>query len=200
MNTEVNVGVSDVQNNPHYAAAQERIQELRRMRELVPHFAIPASARDSKRLNNAASVPPQFVELTAVAMTHQNTLVRGDSIPPAEIRDLMSYGDAYAPLADELEALAQFIRHSVAAARHAAGTEALTTYALVRRLAKQPKNAGLAPYVTDMRRALGRVRTSTPEERAKKAAAKAARAAAVADKAAIAANKAAAALPPQQQS
>jgi len=200
MNTEVNVGVSDMQNNPHFAAAQERVQELRRMRELIPHFVIAASARESRRLNSTASVPPEFVELTAVAITHQDALVRGTSMPPAEIRDLMSYGEAYGPLADELEALAQFIRHSIAAARHAAGTEALTTYALARRLARQAQNAGLAPYVTDMRRALGRVRTSTPEERAKKAAAKAAKAAAAADKAAVAANKAAAAVAPQQQS
>ena len=184
MNTQENVGVTDVQNNTHFAAAQERIQELLRMRELIPRFVIPASARDSQRLRSAASVPPEFVELTAVAMTHQNTLVRGDSIPPVEIRDLMSYGDAYGPLADELEALAQFIRHSIAAARHAAGTEALTTYALMRRLAKQVKNAGLAPYVADMRRALGRGRKPSPETLAKRAAKKAETAAAKAAKAA----------------
>jgi hypothetical protein len=35
---------------------------------------------------------------------------------PAEVRDLMSYSDAYDPLADELEAFAQFIRHSTTAA------------------------------------------------------------------------------------
>ena len=183
MNPKDNVGVSDVpSNNPHFAAAQERIQELRRMRELIPHFVIPASTRDSQRLSNAASVPPEFVELTAVATTHQNALVRGDSTAPAEIRDLMSYGEAYGPLADELEALAPFLRHSIAAARHAAGTEALTTYALARRLARQAKNAGLAPYVADMRRALGRVRKPSPETLAKRAAAKAARAAAAPDK------------------
>ena len=195
MNTKNNVGVSDVpNNNPHFAAAQERIEELRRMRELIPHFVIPASAREARRLHSAASVSPAFVELTAVAMTHQNALVRGDSILPPGMRDLMSYGEAYGPLVDELEALAQFIRHSIAAARHAAASEALTTYALARRLARQPKNADLAPYVTDMRRALGRVRKLTPETLAKRAAAKAARDEAKAAKAA------AALVPPQQQS
>jgi hypothetical protein len=125
-------------------------------------------------------------------MTHQrNALVRGDSLPPAEIRDLMSYGEAYTPFADELEALAQFVRLSVAAARNLAGSEALTTYALAQRLAKQPKTAGLKPFVADMRRALGRFRKLTPEVQTKKAEREAEKAAEKATKAAEKAAKAA---------
>lgn len=161
--------VSAVPSNSHTAAAQERVQELRRMREVIPRFVIPASAHDAKRMHSAASVPPEFVELTSVAKTHEAALVRGDSLTPAETRDLMSYGEAYSPLADELEAFAQFVRHSIAAARNAAGSEALTTYALAQRLAKQPKTAGLTPFVRDMRRALGRTRKPSPEVVAKKA-------------------------------
>ena len=161
--------VSTVQNSPHFAAAQERVQELRRMREVIPGFAVPASAHEARRLHSAASVPPEFVELTSVAKMHEASLVRGDSLTPAETRDLMSYGEAYSPFADELEAFAQFVRHSIAAARNAAGSEALTTYALAQRLAKQPKTAGLTPFVRDMRRALGRTRKPSPEVVAKKA-------------------------------
>lgn len=166
--------VSTIQNSSHFAAAQERVQELRRMREVIPGFAVPASARETRRLHSAASVPPEFVELTTVAKLHEAALVRGESLTPAETRDLMSYGEAYRPLADELEALAQFVRHSIAAACNAAGSEALTTYALAQRLARQPKTAGLAPFVTDMRRALGRTRKpapATPEKKGAKTAA-----------------------------
>ena len=63
------------------------------------------------------------VELTAVAVANQNALVRGDAVTPAEVRDLMSYADAYSPVADQIEALAQFVRHSVTATRNRAGTE-----------------------------------------------------------------------------
>jgi hypothetical protein len=149
----------------HTEAAQARLQELRRMRELIPHLVIPESRRDRVRMNNAASVPPEFVELTTVAVANERSLVRGDGATPAEVRDLTGYADAYAPFADELEAFAQFVRHSVTAARHQAGIEALTTYALAQRLAKRPRTAHLAPYVADMRRALGRVRKLTAEER-----------------------------------
>jgi len=44
----------------------------------------------------------------------------------------------------------------VSTARNEAGREALTTYALAQRLAKLPATADLAPYVTDMRNALGK--------------------------------------------
>lgn len=170
--------------NAHAEAAQERVNELRHMRELIPRFTVPASTKDAVRLHSAASVPPEFVELTAMAVANQNALVRGDAATPAQVRDLMSYADAYSPLADELEAFAQFVRHSVTVARNTAGSEALTTYSLAQRLAKKPAHAALAPYVADMRRALGRDRKASPEDVAQKAAEDAAKAAAKAAKAA----------------
>jgi hypothetical protein len=164
--------VAAVIPNTYIEEAQTRMQFIRQMREVFPRLVIPASPKDSSRLNSAASVPPEFVELTAVAITNENALVRGDGMPPAEIRDLAAYADAFGPFADELEAFAQFVRHSVNTARNTVGSEALTTYALAQRLAKRPKHAHLAPYVADMRRALGRVRKLTAEERAQRAAAK----------------------------
>jgi hypothetical protein len=125
-----------------------------------------------------------------MAIANQTALVRTEGATPAEVRDLVSYADAYLPLADELEALAQFIRYSATAARNKAGNEALTTYALAQRMAKQPEHAGLKPAVADMRRALGRGRKPTLEVLAQRAAERAAKAAA---KAAGAAPKA---LPP----
>ncbi len=172
--------------NPHVEAAQARLQELRLMRDQIPRFLIPATSKEVVRLNSAASVPPEFVELTAVAVANQKTLARFDGATPAGIRDLLRYAEAYSPLADELEALAQFVRFSVNAARNAAGSEALTTYSLAQRLAKRREHAGLVPYVADMRRALGRTRKRSPEAVAKREAAKAAKAA---EKAARAAGK-----------
>ena len=111
--------------------------------------------------------------------------MRNQSPSPAEVRDLVRYADAYDPLADEVEAFAQFLRHSVTAARNIAGSEALTRYSLAQRLSRQRKTAHLAPYVADMRRALGRGRKASPEAIAKKAAERAAKAAERAAKAAV---------------
>ena len=70
--------------------------------------------------------------------------------------------------------MGQFLRHSINAARYHAGSEALATYHNAKRLAKIPRYAGLAAYVADMRRALGKVRGKETAEQAQKRADKAA--------------------------
>ena len=145
------------ETNPYVQGAQTLLQQLRQMREVIPHFVVPESRKERNRLSKAASVPPEFVELTAVATSNEKVLLR-EGGAPADVRDRMSYADAYNPVADELEALAQFVRFSVTAARNKAGSEALITYSLTQRLAKRRETAHLAPYAADMRRALGMVR------------------------------------------
>src|ERR1019366_9411282 len=124
------------------------------MRQLIPNFVIPASTSATRSLATAASLPQQFMEFAVVAVKNNAALVRGSGVDPAQLRDLMSFAEAYGPVAAELEAVAQFIRHSVTTARNKAGSDALTTYALARRLAKRPETAELAPHVNDMRNAL----------------------------------------------
>ena len=125
------------------------------MRATIPNFAFPTTKNATQRLSSVASLPPEFVELTVVAVRNSQALVRGDAADPDEVRDWMAFAKAYAPVADEHEAMAQFLRHTIAAAKFRAGSEALTTYALAQRLAKRPATADLAPHVADMRRALG---------------------------------------------
>ena len=173
----------------HAEAAQQRMEELRRWREVIPHFVLPESTDETQRLSAAASVSAEFIELTNVAVANESVLTRNAGASPAEVRDLVSYADAYDPLADELEAFAQFVRHSAMAARNLAGTEALNRYSMAQRLSKQRKTGYLAPYVADMRRALGRGRKASPEALAQKAAARAAKAAERAAKAAMKAAK-----------
>ena len=172
------VVVPDAALSIHAQTVQLRLEELRQWRDQIPRFAIPETADATQRLSPAASVPVVFIELTNVAVANQTALVRADGAPPAEVRDLLAYADAYGPMADELEALAQFLRYSTTAARNLAGTEALTTYSLAQRLAKQKRYAHLKPHVADMRRALGKQRRPTPEEAARKAAERAVKAAA----------------------
>ncbi|HYI12121.1 MAG TPA: hypothetical protein VEK57_23915 [Thermoanaerobaculia bacterium] len=170
--------VSNGPPNTHAEAAQQRHEELNVWRSQIPRLEIPETDDALQRLTPAALIPARFIELTNVAVANQTALVRTDGAPPALVRDLVAYADAYAPLADELEAVAQFLRYSTTAARNLAGTEALTTYALAQRLSKQKRYAHLKPHVADMRRALGRQRKPTPEEAAKTAAERAAKAAA----------------------
>ena len=158
--------------NNHREAVQARLEELRQMRQQIPYFTMPVDGKETQRLNNAASVSPEFVESTASAMANQKSLERADGATPAEMRDQMSYAEAYLPLADEFEAMGQFLRHSIHAAKARASSEAMATYIMAKRLARISRYAGLAVYVADMRRALGRTRGKmTPEQVAKREAA-----------------------------
>src|SRR4051812_1123355 len=106
-------------------------------------------------MSSAASVPPEFIDRAALAIRNNDELTPGGNFGLAQIRDRMDFAVAYDPVADELEAMALFIRHSVRVARNEAGSSALTTYALAKRLARRPETAALAPHVEDMRIALG---------------------------------------------
>ncbi|HEX9983509.1 MAG TPA: hypothetical protein VGF69_09605 [Thermoanaerobaculia bacterium] len=163
-----NKAVSPVEPNPvvtnYRDEAQVRLQQLREIREAVPHFTIPETRDARRRMSVVAAVPPEFIELATVAVANQKGLARVDGASPAEVYDWMNYADAFSPLADELEALAQFVRYSVTVARNKAGSESLTTYSVAQRLAKRPENGHLVPHVDDMRRALGRARKPSPEK------------------------------------
>ena len=159
MSTEKN-GVSESPSGEapvtkYHDAAQSIVEELRSMREKIPHFAIPATKRSRAKLNTAASLSPEFIELATVARANSVALVRGDTLTAAESRELMAYADAYAPVAAELAAMAQFVLYSVDAAKAKVGSEALTTYALAVRLSRRPEHADLAPHAEGLRRALG---------------------------------------------
>jgi hypothetical protein len=139
----------------YHETAQAFVEHLRSMREKIPHFTVPTLKGGRKTLATVASLPPEFLEVTTVARTNNPALVRGEATTPAESRNLLTYADAYGPVADELEAMAQFVRFSIAAAKSKAGYEALNTYAIAQRLVRRPEHGNLVPYVADMRRAFG---------------------------------------------
>jgi hypothetical protein len=137
-------------------SAQARIEDVRVMRQKIPNLVIPTSKGAGRRLVTTASVPKKFVDLTAVAVRNNATLVRSSGQDLEQDRDLTDFAEAYGPVADELEVLAHFIRHSIASAKSKVGGSALTTYAVARVLAKRPETADLLPHVDDMGKALGR--------------------------------------------
>lgn len=147
---------------PSYAdSALAFVEELRVMRQKVPNLVIPETRDARRKLANAASVPPEFVELASMAVKSHAPLVRGSGQDLAQNSDLKSYAEAYGPVADELEALTTFVRHSVTKALNTVGSEALITYALARRLSKRPESADLIPHVDAMGKALSkRIRKS----------------------------------------
>jgi len=155
MSTQNEVPVTPPQ--PSYMdTAAAIIDEVRGLKDRIPNFVIPQAKGASQKLAKAASVPSRFIDLAALAIRNNEELARGGSTDQPQLLDLASFAEAFAPLADELEAMALFVRHTVRAASNRAGSESLTTYALAQRLAKRPETASLAPHVEDMRIALGK--------------------------------------------
>jgi hypothetical protein len=140
---------------------------IRAMREQIPFFTIPETTDANRKLARAANVPPELIDLTAAGLLTNPELVRNGSTDPKTLRQLMTFASAYSPVADELEALAQFVRHSVTVAKNQAGSEALLTYEVARRLAKRKATAGLAPLVADMRRVLRNSRAQAKSSKTK---------------------------------
>jgi hypothetical protein len=158
MATNTNDTTSTTTTNDTYRdGAQTLIGQIRAFRQQIPKFQIPEPGRTRRSLISAATVPPDFIELASVTVRNSAALARAGA-DPEQSRDLMSYAEAYGPVAEELESLAHFIRHSVVAAKNTAGSNALITYSLAQRLARRPETADLAPHVADMRRLLKRGR------------------------------------------
>ncbi len=155
MSNNTEVPVTTTPQPSHLDEAIALIDDIRAMRQRVPNFVVPETKNAGRQLSPAASVPPPFVDLAALAIRNNEELTLGRDSSSVQMRDKMDFADAYDPVADELEALAHFVRHSVRVARNSAGSDALLTYAVAKRLAKRSETAALAPHVADMKSALG---------------------------------------------
>ena len=169
MSNNVEVPVTTPQTS-HLDEAVALIDDIRAMKQRVPNFVVPQSRNAGRQLTAAASVPPPFVDLAALAIRNNEELTRGGNSGSAQMRDQMDFADAYDPVADELEALAHFIRHSVRVARNAAGSNALLTYAVAAPGAGtancRASHVGTPPSSRNSRRASSRNRDASGSDSA----------------------------------
>jgi len=154
MDTPNAISAVDATEPSHAGTAAEHLERLRALRETIPNFVTSADAKANQRLSYAASVPPEFVELSAVVARKTESLGVGG--PNADrMRDRLAFAAAYGPVADEYDAIARLLRHTVVGARNEAGNAALLVFATTKRLAKRPATSELAPHVADLTRLLG---------------------------------------------
>lgn len=140
----------------HSAAANLVLQKIRSLRTEIPGFTQPQSAREEQRLIANASVPDEFHETVSVAVGSSPALAAASGVNPDDVRDAIRFSAAYSPVADELEAVAHAVRHTIALRRAAAAQETLAAYDLAKGLARRPESADLVPHIADMRRTLKR--------------------------------------------
>jgi hypothetical protein len=153
--TEVEVPVS------HTEAARQLTESLRAMQSTVDGFVLPPKPLDAQsRLRGHRLFPDAFFVELAVALESSEPFagaLKASSIQltPAEIRDMLRYGEAYLPFADALERFSRGIRHTVFARRAKVGRVASSAYRIA-----QGMNLGVdvslpVPQAESMKRAFG---------------------------------------------
>ena len=82
---------------------------------------------------------------------------------PDAAREAVAFSNAFEAVADELEATAKGMRHTIAIARAKAGDDALHSYDVAKSLSRTKDGASLVPHVTSMKNALGRGGRRSPK-------------------------------------
>jgi hypothetical protein len=145
-----------VETNRYAAMADSMIAQFRAMQDQVPRFTLPPSKPISRKLIANASVPDVFIAIAGANLVKAPQLGTGIGANADELRDVMHYAISFGTVAKESAAWTAAVEHSVADARHKAGTDALNVYALAKRLVKKPGYEWLVPVVAEMQQALGR--------------------------------------------
>jgi hypothetical protein len=113
----------------HAEEARRILESLRALQGGIKGFAVPATPLDPQiRPRGHRLLPDRFFERLATALDSSPQFAVMTTLKPAEIRDMLRYGEAYLPLADELERFARGIRYGVAIRRSTVGRAASAAY------------------------------------------------------------------------
>jgi len=118
----------------HQRRANEILTVIRGIAETVPGYRAPVSATEMRALVRRATVPPEFIEQTAVAVEATPELERMDSFDPDDARDAQAFAVFCNVVSDEFEIIARGIRYAGLKRLASAGDAALRTLALAKTL------------------------------------------------------------------
>ena len=135
--------------------AQAVIDKIRAIQTSIPDFQ-PANATSGRHLVPTATLPNTFIEAACMAVESSPELSSAAKIDSAEAREALAFSMAFEPVADEAEALARGIRHTIAIKRAKAGDAALRTYDVAKSLSRRTEGSSLTSHVTAMKHGLGR--------------------------------------------
>lgn len=136
--------------------ARDVLQKLRDLREAIPGFTPESNEGRNSPIRPKASLPNEFLMAASAAVDSSNALKLATQFDTESVREAVDFTQAFESVADEAEAFAKGIRHTIAIRRAAAANDALQAYDIAKGLARKPEGASLASHITDMRRTLGR--------------------------------------------
>ena len=145
----------------HAEAASQFLTQLRTMLQSISGFAHVTPGR-RRRINPTASVRDAFLQTVAVALDSSDVLASAAQVRGPDLRDAVSFKNAFEPVAVELELAARGLRETIATRRSDAGTRALRAYSMAKSLNRPSDRELLIPHIRDMARTLNRGRRRQP--------------------------------------
>jgi hypothetical protein len=140
---------------PHAEAARQLLENLRTMQATIDGFGIPPAPLDRQsRPRGHRLLPDGMFASLAVALEASQQFAAATDLMPGEIRDMLRYGEAYLPVADELERFARGIRYLVGMRRAKVGRKASSAYRVGQAMNLLADDALLVPEVESMKRAI----------------------------------------------
>src|SRR5258705_3811005 len=152
----------------HAEAARRLTESLRAMQGTIEGFVLPPKPLDAQsRLRGHQSFPDAFFVELAVALESSElfaSALRAASIQltPAEVRDMLRYGEADLPFADALERFAPGIRHTVFSRRAKVGRVAASADRIAKGMNLLVDVSLPVPQAESMKRAFGSRRRKQP--------------------------------------
>jgi hypothetical protein len=162
--TEAEVPIS------HADAARQLTESLRAMQSTIDGFVLPPQPLDAQsRLRGHRLFPDAFFVELAVALESSERFLAAlkavsIQLTPAEIRDMLRYGEAYLPFADALERFARGIRHTVFARRAKVGRVSASAYRIAQGMNLLVDVSLPVPQAESMKRAFGKRRRKPASE------------------------------------
>lgn len=139
----------------HDTAAARLLGDVQSLVQTVRGYGF-VSRTERRRINPTATLPTEFLLAVAVALDASEKLRQTTDITGDQIRDVISFCNAYGPAADEVRLKAEGVLQSVKSQRFEVGQVALRVYRFARDFHTPSEKELLVPHVENMKRLLAR--------------------------------------------
>ena len=140
----------------HDQGAARLLGDVQSLMQTVRGYGSFLNPKHVRFINPTASLPTEFLLAVAVALDASEKLRNSAELTGDQIRDVISFCNAYGPAADEMRLKSEGVLQAVKAQRYAVGQAALRIYRVARSNTLPSDRELLFPHVENMKRTLGR--------------------------------------------
>jgi hypothetical protein len=137
-------------NPPAVISPEAMVEQLRALRAQIPQYA-QLTVAEAQSLRGPANVHPDFAQaaINAVGASPRVEATVGQSAE--ELQTIAEASARWSTVEDELRAMLEGVSSGNLIRRHSLGQAALLTYAVSKKLVKQPEHSDLLPHLAQMR-------------------------------------------------